>query len=125
MSQFLRITLWLLACLYSITGTAETLDQLKTRLSQNTYYRLKSYYNTYAIDIDGKTSVIAASTDLTKPWNSIWKIVSTGTGYTLQNVLTNKYLNAPGSLYTAFPTSATTQTFYISPALIPRLTTMW
>lgn len=116
MKRLIRTALLLLALFSCITGAAETIDQMRDRLSKNVYYRLRSYYDTYAVDAGGRTLTIPASGDLTNAWNSIWKIVPTGNGYTFQNVLTEKYLNTPAGLYTPFPTSTTPQTLYIKPS---------
>lgn len=116
MNRFLRIALLLCAWLTVTAAVAETLDELKSRLAANTYYRLKSYYNTYAVDAGGKALTIASTSDLTNAWNSIWKIVPYGDGYTLQNVLTENYLNSASADYVPLPISSSPQTFYLKPS---------
>lgn len=116
MSRLFRTFLLLFSWLYVSSIMAETASELRTRLSQNTYYRLKSYYDKYAVDGGGKTISMNANSDLTNAWNSIWKIVPAATGYTLQNVLTGNYLNDVSSYDTPLPVLSTSKTFYITPS---------
>lgn len=116
MSRFLRAALLLCAWLTVTATVAETADELKSRLAENTYYRLKSLYNSYAADAGGKTLTVASTSPLTNGWNSIWKIVPYGEGYTLQNVLTDNYLNTASADNQPLPTSGNPQVFYLMPS---------
>lgn len=116
MNKFLRTTLLLCLWLTTTTVVAESIDELKSRIANNMYYRLKSYYNTYATDMGGNVLTISNTIDLTNSWNSIWKIVAHDDGYTLQNVLSGRYLNSISNDNRALPVSATPQTFYIKPS---------
>lgn len=109
-------TLLLLFSIAIGTTHGESLQEMKTRLSQNTYYRLKSHYNTYVIDAGGTTATISATGDLTNAWNSIWKIVQNGDGYTLQNVWTGKYLNNAASNDTPLATTDAAMKYYLRPS---------
>lgn len=116
MSRFLRAALLLCAWLTVTATVAETADELKSRLAENTYYRLKSLYNSYAADAGGKTLTVASTSPLTNGWNSIWKIIPYGEGYTLQNVLTDNYLNTASADNQPLPTSGNPQVFYLMPS---------
>lgn len=108
----------LVACFICGISMAETAEEMKTRLSQNTYYRLKNYYNNYAVDANGMAGTMSSSNELTNAWSSIWKIVPQGTGYTFQNVLTKKYLNSPAAGVSQLGLSDNAQTFYIKPSSV-------
>lgn len=109
----LLFTLWVAGC---VTLKAETAEELRTRLASSTHFRLKSNLNSYVADIVNVAMGASATGDLTNGWNSIWKIVASGNGYTLQNAYTGLYLNSVSAFNQPLPLTSTPQVMYIRPS---------
>ncbi|MBQ8968661.1 MAG: M60 family metallopeptidase [Bacteroidaceae bacterium] len=86
-----------------VNGYAETLTDGK-------YYRLISTnYNRYMTEVDGNLQSIALNKD---NYSQYWKLVKSGTGWAIQNVVSQKYVQAQGTTSAVYKTGTSKVTLY-------------
>ncbi|MBO4907035.1 MAG: M60 family metallopeptidase [Bacteroidaceae bacterium] len=82
-------------------------------IKSGSYYRLISTaYTLYATDDNGIVKSIPLASD---NLSQCWQITTSGTGYTLKNVVTEKYIETQTTTSRPYTTGSTQSVFYIKP----------
>lgn len=79
-------------------------------LNDGSYYRLISTnYNRYATEVSGNVQSIALNAD---NFSQYWKMVKSGSGWAIQNVVSQKYIQIQGSTSNPYQTGSSKATLY-------------
>lgn len=101
-----------------------TLRKYETSITSGKYYRLHNvaYANKAMREQSGLITTEAPNDDT---YSQIWKITSNGSGYSLQNAATGKYIQAATAKSQQFQTGSSSVAFYRGTQTVNNLTQFW
>ena len=101
-----------------------TLKKYETSITSGKYYRLHNvaYANKAMREQSGLITTEAPNDDT---YSQIWKITSNGSGYSLQNAATGKYIQAATATSQQFQTGSSSVAFYRGTRTVNNLTQFW
>ena len=101
-----------------------TLSKYTSSITSGKYYRLHSVaYDNKTIRELSSELITEAPSDNT--YSQIWKITSRGTGYSLQNAATGKYIQGVSTSSEQFKTNSSAVTFYSGKRTVNNRTQFW
>ncbi len=101
-----------------------TLKKYETSITSGKYYRLHNaaYSNKAMREVSG---VLTTDAPGDNTYSQIWKITSNGSGYSLQNAATGKYIQAATATSQQFQTGSSSVAFYRGTRTVNNLTQFW
>ena len=101
-----------------------TLRKYETSITSGKYYRLHNanYSDKAMRELSGVLTTEAPDDDT---YSQLWKITESGSGYSLQNAATGKYIQAATTYSQQFQTGSSTVTFYSGTQTENNLTKFW